>query len=130
MSLILKILSVAVIFICMSAIMKTNRPEFLIFIRIGAIIIISILIIDSLSQYVSQLFISLNLLNIDEAHLSLLIKAVGITLLTDFVTDVLSENGEKSVSGIVNLAGRIIILTMALPLINGLIEICLNMIEN
>ena len=67
--------------------------------------------------------------NIDSLHISLLFKVVGITLVTDIITDTLIDNGESSIANVITFISKLLVLFLTMPLINGLIIISLRFIE-
>lgn len=51
-----------------------------------------------------------------------LLKALGIALLTEIVAGLCRDSGEGGVAGIVEMAGKAVILLLALPLVESLLE--------
>ena len=62
-------------------------------------------------------------------YLSVLIKAIGVCYLTQFSADSCRDAGESSLAGKVELAGKIAILISALPLLDSVISLAVNLIE-
>ncbi len=58
----------------------------------------------------------------------IVIKILGISYLVEFTADVIDDMGLKSVSDKVVLAGKILIITAAFPVIENLIKIVLNLL--
>ena len=54
---------------------------------------------------------------------------VGISIVTDFICDTLKDNGEASLAGVVSISAKFMILYMTLPMLNGLIIFCLQLVE-
>ncbi len=51
------------------------------------------------------------------------LKVTGIAILTDFAVQACQDAGEKGIAGKVELAGKVIMLLVALPMLAGVIEI-------
>jgi stage III sporulation protein AD len=66
---------------------------------------------------------------IDTLHISLLIKIVGVAILTDIISDNLKDNGETALSNTVVLLSKFIILYMTFPVLNGIIVFCIKFIN-
>lgn len=58
----------------------------------------------------------------------IVIKILGISYLVEFTADVIDDMGLKSVSDKVVLAGKILIITAAFPVIENLIKIVINLL--
>ncbi len=80
--------------------------------------------------YISPIF---NLINSvfektggDVANLNLLFKAVGICYITDFAENICKDSGESTLANAVQIAGKITITLMSIPLIESLLEVVLD----
>lgn len=129
MNVLLKIAAIAFLYVCLSTVLKSQRPEYVFLIRICAVVLIFLIIVDDLAEFITNMLSAFSAFNISSAHISLLLKVVGISVVTDFVCDSLKDSGESSLSNTVSIASKFMILYMALPLINGLIIFCLQLVE-
>ena len=64
----------------------------------------------------------------DEEYLTVLFKALGICYLTQFACDMCKDSGEAALATQAELAGKIALLILALPLFNSLADIVINLI--
>jgi len=129
MSFLFKIAAIAFVYICLSTILKAQRPEYVFLIRVCTVVLIFLIIVDDIAEFITNIFSAFSAFNINSTHISLLLKVVGISVITDFVCDSLKDNGETSLSSVVSVSSKFMILYMALPLINGLIIFCLQLVE-
>ncbi len=129
MSILIKISAVVFLYVSVSIILKPQRPEFAFLLRVCTVIIVFLLIVDNIADFFSNMISALSAFNINSAHISLLLKIVGLSLVTDFVCDTLKDNGESSLSNVVSISSKFMIIYMALPLLNGLIIFCLQLVE-
>ncbi len=129
MSILFKIAAVAFVYVCLSTILKTQRPEYVFLIRICAVVIVFLFIVDDIADFITNILSAFSAFNISSAHISLLLKVVGISVVTDFVCDSLKDSGESSLSSVVSISSKFMIIYMSLPLLNGLIIFCLQLIE-
>lgn len=126
---IIKIAIVSFVFVLLSVILKQNRPEFVLLLRVFVVIILVSFIIDYVSEFISNILSIVTIFNIDSLHISLLFKVVGITLVTDIITDTLIDNGESSIANVITFISKLLVLFLTMPLINGLIIISLRFIK-
>lgn len=129
MSILFKIAAVAFVYVCLSTILKTQRPEYVFLIRICAVVIIFLFIVEDIANFITNILSAFSAFNISSAHISLLLKVVGISIVTDFVCDSLKDSGESSLSNVVSISSKFMILYMSLPLLNGLIVFCLQLVK-
>ena len=76
--------------------------------------------ITDISDEVKDLFIQAD---IDQQYLKILFKGLGICYVTQLACDFCKDCGENSLAGQAELAGKISLLIISLPLFNALIEI-------
>lgn len=129
MNILIKIAIVTVIYVISASVIKTHRPEYTFLLRLVAIIIIIFYSIDYLTEFFSSCLALLSSFEIDSLHISLLIKIIGVAILTDIISDNLKDNGEIALSNTVILVSKFIILYMTLPIFNGIIIFCLKFID-
>lgn len=129
MNTLIKIAGIALIFLCLSIILKSYRPEYVFLMRIFAVILIFSLMLEDISAFISEALTAFTVFNIDVHHINLLLKVTGTAIITDFVCDTLKDNGDSSLAGVVAVSAKFIILYLSLPIINALIIFCLKFIE-
>ena len=129
MNIFLKIGFVALIYLCFSVILKSYRPEYVLLMRIFAVVLIFSLLIDDISTFISNVLSIFSVFNIKSEHIKLLLKVTGVGIVTDFIYDTLIDAGEKSLAGIVSMSSKFLIIILSLPILNGLIVFCMKFVE-
>ena len=129
MNIIVKIAILIFTYIIFSSILKSYRPEYIFLLRIATVLLILIFSVDYLTEFITSYFTIFSIFNIDSAHISLLIKVVGIAILSDIISDNLKDTGEQSLSNIVILVSKFIILFLTHPIFNGIIIFCMKFID-
>jgi len=86
----------------------------------GAIILVMILgkisaIIDLLTSLTSKA-------SINNSFIVLLIKITGIAFLTEFAVSICKDSGETAIANKIDIGGKIIIMSISIPIIAGLLE--------
>ena len=64
----------------------------------------------------------------DDEYLTILFKALGICYITQFAGDICRDCGENTLAVQTELAGKIALMLLALPLFNSLADIISNLI--
>ncbi len=129
MNILFKIAIVTVVYVISASVIKTHRPEYVFLLRLVAVFIIIFYSIDYLTEFISSCLALLSSFEIDSLHISLLIKIIGVAILTDIISDNLKDNGEIALSNTVILFSKFIILYMTIPIFNGIIIFCLKFID-
>lgn len=129
MNIILKITILSLVFVLLSVLLKNYRPEYVFLLRIFAISAIIYLALEYVEKFISSFSSVFNNFNIDSSHISLLIKIVGIAIITDFISDILIDNGEIAMANTVTIFSKFIVLYLTFPVLNGILAFCLKFIE-
>jgi len=59
---------------------------------------------------------------LDESYYRILIKIIGITYLSEFASDICKDTGHASVGTFVELAGKLSIMAISMPVILALLD--------
>ena len=59
---------------------------------------------------------------INNQFLGLLIKITGIAFLTEFAVSICKDSGETSIANKVDMGGKVIIISMSIPIISSLLQ--------
>ena len=125
---IVKIIGVGLIAVILIIIIKQYRPEFAIYISIGAGVIIFTLISGKLAGIIEVLknFASKTSVNYD--FILLLLKITGIAILTEFAVSICKDSGESAIANKIDLGGKVIIISMSVPILSSLVQIVINIL--
>ncbi len=120
---IFKIIGIAVAAAMAALALRAYRPEMSVQITIAAGVMILILALDDISALLGSIAALSNGLGIDEARIKTIFKVIGIAYLAQFAAGVCRDAGESALAYKVELAGRVMILMLALPLVSGVLEV-------
>lgn len=120
-----KIIGVAFITTFASIILKQTKPELSFAVTVTGVIVILLFIVEALQNTLSVFSSIASVTGIENGLLKILIKIVGVGYLTEFASGVLQDFGGNSLADKVALGGKITIVLLSLPVIEGL----LNMIK-
>lgn len=130
MQTILHVVLLSAVVTVLLVVVREQRPEFATILRIGSGVALLLLVANPLSTVIHQLVLLANLANVRGMYLGLVLKVIGITYLTTFAAQVAYDTGESATGWRVELAGKIIILLMAIPLIAAIADTVLKMIPS
>ena len=119
---IIKIIGIGLIAVIIVIILKQYKPEFTIYVSICAGIIILGLVMTRLSAIIQLLTELSNKVSDTNGFLTDLIKITGIAFLTEFAVSICKDSGESAIASKVDLGGKVIIISMSIPIISALLE--------
>lgn len=119
---IIKIIGIAFIAVIIIVILKQYRPEFAIYASIIAGVLILTLASGTLSGIIDMINSISSKTNINSEFLVILIKITGIAILTEFAVSICKDSGESAIASKVDIGGKIIIISMSIPIINALMD--------
>ena len=102
--------------------------EYGLYIKIAAASVIMSMIIIFVSPVTETIRSIYDKAGADEEYLTILFKALGICYVTQFACDVCRDSGENALATQAELAGKVSLLIIALPLFNSLADIVANLV--
>ena len=68
--------------------------------------------------------------NINTEFITLLIKITGIAFLSEFAVSICKDSGEAAIASKIEIGSKIIIISMAIPILSSLLELILELLPN
>ena len=125
---IIKIIGIGLISLILITIIKQYKPEFAIYISVIAGALILLFSISNISGVINLIKDISSKTNIDSKFLGVIFKITGIAILTEFAVSLCQDFGEKAIASKIDIGGKVIIITMSLPIINALLETITNIL--
>lgn len=123
-----KIIGVGLIALIIIVIIKQYKPEFAIYISLVSGIIIIFLVFGKLSGIISILTDLSKKAGINATYLSIILKITGIAILTEFGVSICKDAGETAIASKIEFGGKIIIISISVPIIAALLEVITTII--
>ena len=118
-----RIISIALITTFAVLLLKPHKPEVAALLSIVGGIMVILLVVEGLGEIISNIQALVGRTGIQSELFSILLRIIGIGYLTEFAANICTEAGNQSMAAKVVIAGKVIILVIALPVINNLIEV-------
>ncbi len=116
-----KIIGVAFVTAITSILLKSSKPELSFAVTVTGIIVILLFIIEGM-QTTLAIFANISqLTGIENGLMKVLVKIVGVGYLTEFAAGILNDFGSNAVADKVVLGGKITIVVLSLPILEGLL---------
>ena len=109
---------------------RQSKPELAVFVQLAGITVLAFFAVE----YLKNIFIETDGLLaetelISEGYLSLLVKILGIAVITKIGSDICSDSSNSTLATVVELVGKSVILAMCLSLIKTLAELAKGLLE-
>lgn len=125
---IVKVIGVAFVSIIVISMIKSQKPEFATYASLIGGAIILFMIIGELAPIIKMLQGLSDKLGVSSKFLGILLKITGIAYLTEFGSNVCKDAGEVAISSKVELAGKVLIISLSIPILLTLIETLLELV--
>ena len=125
---ILQIAGIAVSGMIMVSLVRAFKPEFAIYIVIATVIVILILCVTELTAVFQFLKSVYDEMSYGKEYFPIIIKVLVVAYLADFTAQLCNDAGEASIGNKVELAGKIIIFYLSLPILVSILELVNSMI--
>ena len=125
---IIKIIGIGLVSLIIIIILKQYRPEFAVYVSILAGIFILVLSISQISGVINLLKSLASKANINSEFLGIILKITGIAILTEFAVSICQDSGESSIASKIDIGGKVMIITISIPIISSLLETILKVL--
>ncbi|MBQ2812446.1 MAG: hypothetical protein IJE63_04275 [Clostridia bacterium] len=126
---IMKILLVALAACICVVLVSQHRPEFSLLLQLCAVGAIALLTADALSEVFVRTKELVADTKINSEYINLLLKALAIALCGRVVCDICSDTGNRAVATCADMACRLSIMLLSLPMLKALVQLAMELIE-
>lgn len=125
---ILKIVGLALIATFLALILKEQKPNFafLLIVFVGSMILL--FLADKISEIINMLEKLAANAKVNMVYVETILKIIGIAYIAEFASQITKDAGQGALASKIELAGKIIILAMAIPILTVLIETIIKLI--
>lgn len=92
----------------------------------GAMIMMGVIL--KITDVVEELTSLASGIGLDIGYVKLLIKVLGICIITQFVCEICKDSGENALASQIEFAGKIIVVALMLPLLKSIISLVVGII--
>ncbi|MBU5214303.1 stage III sporulation protein AD [Heyndrickxia oleronia] len=127
---ILKIVGIALITTFLALIIKEQKPNFAFLLVLFVGCAIFIYLVDQVYAIIRMVETIATNANVNTIYVKTILKIIGIAYIAEFASHISKDAGQGAMAAKVELAGKILILAMAIPILTVLIETVLNLVPN
>lgn len=119
---ILQIVGLGLVATVLTLVLKEQKPMFAFLIALVTGIVIFLFVIGKISEVIRILERIAVQANLNMIYLETILKIIGIAYIAEFGAQITRDAGQSSIASKIELAGKILILVMAVPIITVIIE--------
>lgn len=118
-----KIVGFGIIAVSLIIILKNQRPEIALMCIVASSVIILLFIFDELKNIIDLINSLMANSSIDSTYIKIILKVIGITYIIEFGKDICKDAGESAIANKIELAGKVIIVSLSIPVVASLVDI-------
>ncbi len=113
----------------LSVFVKQHRPDIALFIPITGSVIILYLLFPHLNSALNIFKDISDDIGISNQYIKIVIKVIGVAYICQFASELCKDAGESSIASKIEFGGKIIILSLSVPIIHSLLDLVKNIIS-
>ncbi|SEW45296.1 SpoIIIAC/SpoIIIAD family protein [[Clostridium] fimetarium] len=119
---IIKLSILAITGVLLAIMLKNGKNEYSTYIALGTSVILFFYVVGKVGVIVETINKVQSYISISETYIEALIKMVGITYISELTSSICKDAGYNSVSGQIEIFGKISILAVSMPIVLSLME--------
>lgn len=120
---------IGVVAAAIAVVLRGTKPEFALMVSLAAGIFIMVKIFGDLVPVVAQIETVLSSASMPARYAGILLKSLGICLLTQVACDACKDAGESAIASKIEIAGRVAVLAVSLPLFTQVLSIVYSLMQ-
>lgn len=122
------VLAFAAISLVLLVVLREQRPEIAVLASLAAGAMLLVAALSALSPALAVLSDLAVKAKVERYYLDTVLKVIGVAYLADFGAQVCEDAGERALGHKVELAGKVLIMVMAVPVVSAVLEVVLRLL--
>ena len=123
-----RIIALGLIGTTFSVLLKKENPQIAMLVAVVTGILIFLMLCTPLGNLLVLLRETAEQAGVGEGHFSVVLKVIGIAYLTQFGAQLCADAGEGAIASKIELAGKVLMMTVAAPVLTGLLEMVMGLV--
>ena len=125
---IFKVIGFGIIAVSLIIILKQQKQEIALLCVVASSVIMLTFIFDDLKNVISLIDKLVIDSAIDSSFLKIILKVIGISYMVEFGKDICKDAGENAIANKIEMAGKVIIVSLSIPVIASLLNIVAELV--
>lgn len=122
----LQIVGIGIVATVIIIVLRTQKPEIAVQVSIVTGVVIFMLLATKLSAVIDLLGRYADRADIKPVYFTTVLKITGIAYIAEFGAEVCRDAGESSIASKIELAGKVTIVVLAVPIITSLLDLIIK----
>ena len=115
------VIGLGVVLTILQAHLREEQPPWAVLVGISFVVVVFLALIPQFTSSFGALTALAREAQVSSIYLNPVLKTIGVAYLTSFGVQISREAGEEAISGMIELAGKLVILLIALPLLQAIL---------
>ncbi|WP_096440492.1 stage III sporulation protein AD [Alteribacter populi] len=125
---IIQIVGLGLIATFLALVVKEQKPMFAFLLTVFVGVLIFIFLVDKIAEIIGMLEELAGNANINMVYVQTILKIIGIAYIAEFGAQIAKDAGQGAMASKIELAGKVLIMVMAIPIISVIIETVLGLL--
>jgi stage III sporulation protein AD len=125
---ILQVVALGLVVAVFAVLLRQERPEMALVLALGFGVIVFLMVLNKLGTIITVFQDVTQRAQMDELYLATLLKILGIAYIAEFGAQVCRDSGEGTVANKIELAGKVLIMILALPIFVAILEAIMRLL--
>lgn len=125
---VLRIVGIALVFSVLLVILRKEAAPYGAQLAIGLVVVLLLSLLRPISQLIDALGSLAQGAGIRSVYLGIVLKAIGIAAMTSIGAELCRDAGEDAAGQVVELAGKVFIMLLALPVVTAIIDLVVRLL--
>ena len=123
-----KVIALGLIGTIFSVLLKKENPQIAMLTAAATGILIFLMLCSPLGELISLLRETAEQSGVGEGYFGIVLKVIGIAYLTQFGAQLCADAGESAIAAKIEMAGKVLMMTAAAPVLTGLLETVIGLV--
>ncbi|KGA97907.1 stage III sporulation protein AD [Alkalihalobacillus alcalophilus ATCC 27647 = CGMCC 1.3604] len=123
---IIQIVGLGLIATFLALVVKEQKPQFAFLLTVFVGVFIFLFLIDEIAKVIQMLQSIAEQANMNMIYLQTILKIIGIAYIAEFGAQIAKDAGQAAIASKIELAGKVLILVMAIPILTAVIEMVIS----
>lgn len=119
---IMRVVGVGLVGVLMATLLKREHPEWHLLVLVATGVMVLVIVLSSMAEVIEAFGLLLSQGGVDNSLFAGVLKIVGIGYLTEYAASVCTDCGATSVANKVQLAGKVAVFLMGMPIVTALVR--------
>lgn len=125
---IFRIAAIGICGVVIASMVKGYKPEFAIYVVIATVMVIFIIVIYKLTAVFEFLGEIYDQISYGKNFFPIILKVLAVAYIADFTAQICKDSGETAIAGKVELAGKVMIFYLAVPVMVAVMDLINKML--